>query len=98
MDGEDGLDVAVSGEGAVLGVQIDRDQGCMPVVCVDDVGEEIDLRQQLQHGFGEVGEAFSIVVFAVGPAPFEILLVVDEVISYPVGFGGKDAAVAAAPA
>ena len=41
MDGEDGLDAAVAGEGAVLGVQIDRDQSCVPVVCVDDVGEEI---------------------------------------------------------
>src|SRR5699024_2277585 len=49
VDGEDGLDPVELVQVTVVQVQVDRDQGRLPVVAVDDVGGEVQIEQGLQH-------------------------------------------------
>ena len=70
----------------------------MPVVAVDDIGEEIHLGQDLKDRPGEEGEAFAVVKLPVRGAAFEIVLVVNQVIDDAVDVGLKNPAVAVAPA
>ena len=80
VNGVDGADVLVVLEVLVLSLQQDRDQARLPVVAVDHVGDEVDLRQRFQHGPAEVGEALALVTaHAVDIIASEILLVIHEI-------------------
>ena len=82
----------------VVQVQVNRDQGRLPVVAVDDVGGEVQIEQGLQHRAGEEGEPLAVIVEAVQAAALEVILVVQEVVGHAVPLGLEQAAVLAAPA
>ena len=98
MDGKDGLDTVELVQMAIVQVQVHRHQSGLPVVAVDDVGGEVDVKQGLQHGAGEEGEALAVVVEAVETAALEVILVVEEVVGHAVDLSLEQAAVLAAPA
>ena len=49
----------------------------MPVVGVDDVGEEADLGEDLQRRFGEESEALGVVKLPVGGGAPEVIFIVE---------------------
>ena len=67
---------------AVEAVQKYRNQSRLPVVCVNNVGNEIHNRHRFENSFREESKSFAVVEMSVKSVPFEIIFVVYEVISY----------------
>ena len=98
MDGKHGFDVLIERTGGEHQVIVHRHERTLPVVAVDDVRLPVEVGQHLQHGLGEVGEAFRVVILAVDLAAGKVILVVDEIEGYAVRLIAEHAAVLVAPA
>ena len=99
VDGVDRLDIGIARQMRVLDLQQRGDHARLPVVGVDDVREEADQRQGVQHGTAE--EAVTLVLVAaqtVDIAAAEVILVVDEIEGDAVLLQHLNAAVLLAPA
>ena len=97
MDGHHGLDGAVTVFPHAVILQVDGDQGGLPVVAMDHFGPELETVQHPHHGPGEEGEALAVVGLAVEGAPAEVLFVVQEVPGHAVLLHGEEAAVVVPP-
>ena len=103
LDVVDGVhDLGLGEHMTVLSLQIGGHQSALPVVALDDVGNEAQDSQGIQAGLGEVGVTLVVVVVAVDGAGTgaEVVVVVDEVDGNLVSAVGQlhDAAVQVAPA
>ena len=77
--------------------QVDGHQSGLPVVAVNDVGEEAQMAGGLDDRPGEEGEALGVVIVAVEAAAFEVILVVHEIVGHAVPLKLKETAVGVAP-
>src|SRR5207245_1206102 len=69
MDGEQGPDTLPTWKAATFLLEIDRDQACLPVVGVEDVGSPIEQAKGLYHRPAEENEALAIIgIIALQPA------------------------------
>ena len=62
MDREHGFDAAVLLQMSVIQVQIYGHQRRLPIVGVDDVGDEVHMKQHLQNGAGEKRKPLAVIV------------------------------------
>ena len=69
----------------------------MPIVRVENIGNEIDIRQNFERGTAEEGKAFAVVVFAVERIAAEIVLVIEEIEGYALMDVSENAAILLAP-
>ena len=97
VDGEQGLHPAVDVV-AVLRAQQHGDHGGVPVVAVQDVGEEAQVGYGVEHGAREEGVLLALGHAAAVDAVAEVVLVVDEVDGHAVDHKPLYAHVLAAPA
>ena len=80
VDGVDGADAAIHLQMLILRAEQHGNHARLPVVAVQHVGDEVDLRQRFQHRAAEEGKALALVAAqAVDVIPAEILLGVDEI-------------------
>ena len=78
----------------IVYVVIDRDKGCLPVVGIDDIRLYFEVFQHLKNGSREERVSFGIVVISVQTeVTLEVILIVDEIVFYPVEGGGENTAV-----
>ena len=98
MDREHGFDAAVLLQMSVIQVQIYGHQRRLPIVGVDDVGDEVHMKQHLQNGAGEKRKPLAVIVKAVQSSSFKIVFIVQKVIFYAVVRQFKQAAILVAPA
>ena len=78
-------------------LQINGNQGRLPVIAVDHIRPELQMVQHLHHGPGEEAEALSVIYITVELGPVKILLVIQEIPGHAVLFHGKQAAVGVPP-
>ena len=97
MDGENIFYVLVALAVCVHRRIIDWDESRLPVIRMNNVGLEVDIRDYFEHGAGEERKALRVVIVAVDAVALEIILVVDEVEDYAVHLRLEDAAVLSAP-
>ena len=97
VDGDHSLDGAVAVFPHTVVLQVDGDQGGLPVVAVNDLGPEFEVVQHPHHGPGKESEALAVVGLAVEGTPVEVLLVVQEVPGHAVLLQGEEAAVIVPP-
>ena len=76
---------------------VDRDQGGLPVVAVDDVRGPAEVARRLDDGPGEVGKALTVIKVAVQLPAFEVILIVHEPVGDAVLLQGEDTAVHVPP-
>ena len=98
MDREHGFDAAVLLQMSVIQVQIYGHQRRLPIVGVDDVRDEVHMKQHLQNGAGEKRKPLAVIVKAVQSSSFKIVFIVQKVIFYAVVRQFKQAAILVAPA
>ena len=98
VNGEHGLDVLVERAGSKHQIVVNRNEGGLPVVAVDDIGLPVQIGQNLEHSLGVVRETLCVVVLAVDLAASEVILVVDKIIGNAIRLIAEDAAVLVAPA
>ena len=92
VDRDDGLGVLAGPGVPEQGVEIDRNEACLPVVAVDDVRLEPDDGEGCQDRLVEENELPEVLRHAgVGVAVGEVLFVVDEVVDDAVLFEFHDA-------
>ena len=101
MDGVDGADVFIAGGVPVEAVVVDRDEGGLPVVAVDDVGLEavqfFEVLDGIENGTGEEREPFRVVIVPVEAGAFEVVFIVQQVVGDTVRFCFEHAAVLSSP-
>ena len=97
VNGENRLDVLIARRLRIHGAVIHRRERGLPIVAVDDVGLEFDMRQHFKHGAREERKALRIVIIAVDAVALEIVLVVEQIVDDAVRFGLKNAAVLPPP-
>ena len=99
VDGENRLHVLVEFEVAVLDFEQRGNHAGLPVVAVDDIRLEAEMRKGINHRTGEVAKALVLIAaetIDIGTA--EIILIVDKVESDPLILKRADATVLLAPA
>ena len=64
--------------------QENRNKSGMPIVCIDDIGEEVDSRQAIQNGTAEKWKSLRVVVVAINAVTIKIFNVVNEIVNYSV--------------
>ena len=97
VDGEHRLGVGQLGDVVPLLQHVDRDQGGLPVVAVDDVRGPAEVARRLDDGPGEVGKALTVIKVAVQLPAFEVILIVHEPVGDAVLLQGEDTAVHVPP-
>ena len=83
---------------AVLRLCEHRQHGRVPVVAVDDLGREIEVRDRVEHGAGEEGVLLALGLTAAVDLIAEVKLAVDEINAHVVEHEALYAAVLRAPA
>ena len=79
MNGINHLHVAVEAIMVEVFLEEHAHEACVPVVAVDNVRLEANLRQHGEHGAAEVSESFGVIAIAVKAIALEVLFIVDEV-------------------
>ena len=97
VDGQNRADGAAARLPHAVILQVDGDQGGLPVVAVDHVRPEVQMLQHPHHGAGEKAEALPVVHIAVQIRAAEVLLVIQKIPRHAVLFHGKQAAVCVPP-
>ena len=97
MNGENRFDVFVPLPASVEQAVIHRNQGGLPVVGVDDIGFEINVRQHFQNRPGQERKPLRVVVMAVKAGALEIILVVQQIVNHAVVAGLEHAAILPPP-
>lgn len=76
---------------------VDRDESRLPVIRMDDVGLEVDVRDYLKYRAGEERKTLRVVIVTIDAVALEIILVVDKIEYNAVYLRLEDAAVLPAP-
>ena len=97
MDGEYGFDVLISLLPGIEQGVVNRNKCALPIVCMDNIRLKIDVPDHFNNGAGKKGEPLGVVIVAVQPRPFEIVLIIQKVIDHTVVLGLEHPAVLAAP-
>ena len=97
VNGVYGTNAVIFGNEGITSLELDHGKGCLPVVCVEDVGIEINRAHQLKNGNGKERKSFRIVEATVQTASSEIIFVVKEIIGYSVFFQRINTAIKLTP-
>ena len=63
-------------------LQEHRHQRRLPVVAVQDIRKRIQMRKQFERRFRKEGESLAVIVGSIQPVAFEVVAVVDKIISH----------------
>ena len=77
VDGEDRL--GIGEDPPVLGVQVHRNHGSLPVVGLDHIRVELEHRHGVQHSLGEEGVPLAVIQVTIEAVPAKVILIVDEI-------------------
>ena len=76
---------------------VDRDESRLPVIRMDDVGLEVNVRDYLKYRAGEERKTLCVVIVTIDAVALEIILVVDKIEDNAVYLRLEDAAVLPTP-
>ena len=97
MNGVNNLHILVERIVGKVFFQEDAHEACVPVITMNDVRLEADLRQHGQDSPAEVGKAFVVVFKAIETVALEVPFIVNEIDRYAVDFDGFHTKIQLAP-
>ena len=97
MNGKDGANVVIFGIIGKHRFQVDDRKRALPIVCMENIRNEIDMRQNVQHGTAEKCKAFAVIVASVQIGTLKIILIIEKIDGHTVFFELEDAAIELSP-
>ena len=97
MNGKDGANVVIVGIIGKHRFQLDNRKRALPIVCMENIRNEIDMRQNAQHGTAEKCKAFAVILASVQIGTLKIILFIEKIDGHTVFFELEDAAIEFSP-
>ena len=81
----------------IVNVVVNRNQGSLPVICIDYVRLEVNMAEHFKNGTGKENKSLAVVIKSVKTVPCKVILIIDKIVDNAIFLSRENTAVLLTP-